>query len=194
MVFSTSFRSFIVILVLLAALIFAGCKDYPYTSPAPGTLEVRIKTISANIPYGSLNFLPMQLTDLRAVRSDNVKQEILEDRLAIRRYTEVYDAFSLEAFDSTLQLGQSYSPPGSYLGLDITTQPTGVVVLDSYRTIPVSFAADAESFIRLRTPITVEEARTTVVVISFDVDSSLTRGAETYHYHPKFFISSQQIY
>ena len=153
-----------------------------------------MKTISANIPYGSQNLLPMQLTDLRAVRNDYAKQEVFEDRLAIRRYTETYDAFSLGAFDSTLQIGETYSPPGSYLGLDITTQPMGVVVLDGYRIIPITFAADAESFIRLRTPITIEEAKTTVVVISFDVDSSLTRGAETYHYHPKFYVSSLQIH
>jgi hypothetical protein len=194
MVFFTPSRSFRITAILLAAVAITGCKDYPYTSPTPGTLEVRMKTISANIPYGSQNFLPMQLTDLRAVRNDYAKQEVFEDRLAIRRYTETYEAFSLEAFDSTLQIGETYSPPGSYLGLDITTQPLGVVVLDGYRTIPITFAADAESFIRLRTPITIEEAKTTVVVISFDVDSSLTRGAETYHYHPKFYVSSLQIH
>ncbi len=194
MIFSTACRSFLLPSAFLLVLSFAGCKDYPYASPMPGTLEVRLKTISANLPYGPANLLPMQLTALRAVRTDNAKQEIFEDVRAIRRYTDSYDAFSQEAFDSTLLIGQSYGPPGSYIGLDITTQPLGAVILDGYRTIPITFAADAESFLRLRTPITVEEAKTTVVVISFNVDSSLTRGAETFHYHPKFFISSLQTH
>jgi hypothetical protein len=194
MFFSTTFRLFSISSLLLAALSIMGCKDYPYTSPTPGTLEVRLKTVSNNIPLGPGNFLEMQLTAVRAVRHDYAKQEVFEDKLAIRRYTEYYDALSQGAFDSTLQLGEAYSPPGSYLGIDLTTQPAGFVVLDGYRTIPIQFAADAESFLPLRVPITIEEAKTTVVVISFDVDSSLVRGAETFHYHPKFYISSLQIH
>jgi len=193
MVLSTAFRSFLVTFVALVALSVTGCKDYPYTSPVPGTLDVRLKTVSENIPYGATNQFPMRLTSVRAVRSDNAKQEVYEDLRAIRRYTDSYDAFSREAFDSTLQIGATYAPPGSYIGLDITTQPSGSVILDGYRTIEITFAADAESFLRLRSPITIQEGKTTVVVVSFDVDSSLTRGAETYHYHPKFYISSLQI-
>jgi hypothetical protein len=194
MKFSITFHTFCVVFFILVLLSVAGCKDYPYTSSTPGVLEVRVKTVSANLPYNPQNLFPMQLTALRAVRNDNAKQEIFEDKLAIRRYTDTYDAFSRQAFDSTLSLGEAFSPPGSYLGLDITTQPTGLVVLDGYRTILITFAADAESFIRLRTPITIQEAKRTVVTVSFDVDSSLTRGAETFHYHPKFYISSLQTY
>jgi len=193
MIFSTACRSLLFISVFLVVHSLGGCKDYPYASPSPGVLEVRMKTVSANIPYGELNRLPMQLTAVRAVRSDNAKQDVFEDLRAIRRYTDSYDAFSRAAFDSTLEIGQTYTPPGSYVGLDITTQPLGIVVLDGYRTIPITYAADAESFIQLRTPITVEEGKTTIVVVSFDVDSSLVRGAETFHYNPTFFISSLQI-
>jgi hypothetical protein len=66
-------------------------------------------------------------------------------------------------------------------------------VLDGYRFIEVKVAADAESFLRLRTPITIREGRTTVVTVTFNVDSSLTRGAEEFYYHPRFYISSIQI-
>jgi hypothetical protein len=191
---STSFRSSRFVFLLLIAASLAGCKDYPYTSPMPGTLVVRMKTVSEGIPFGELNRLPMQLTAVRAVRSDNAKQEVFEDLRAIRRYTDSYDAFSREAFDSTLEIGQTYAPPGSYIGLDITTQPLGNVVLDGYRTIQITFAADAESFLRLRTPIPIHEGKATVVVVSFNIDSSLVRGAETYHYHPKFYISSLQTH
>lgn len=204
MIISTSFRSISTTLFLLIALPIVGCKDYPYSSPVPGTLEIRLKTLSTNIPYGSRNHLLMQLTAVRAVRSDLAKQEVFEDLRAIRRYTDSYDAFSAAAFDSTLEIGQTNSPPGSFIGLDITTQPLaqfgeggkvepGIVVLDGYRRIPITFAADAQSFIQLRVPITVEESKKTIVVVSFDVDSSLTRGAETFHYSPKFYISSLQI-
>ena len=193
MIFSTACRSLFFIFVVLVVHPLGGCKEYPYASPSPGVLEVRMKTVSANIPYGDLNRLPMQLTAVRAVRSDNAKQDVFEDLRAIRRYTDSYDAFSRAAFDSTLEIGQTYTPPGSYVGLDITTQPLGIVILDGYRTIPITYAADAESFIQLRTPITVEEGKTTIVVVSFDVDSSLVRGAETFHYNPTFFISSLQI-
>ncbi len=158
----------------------------------PGTLVVKMKTISNNIPYGGLNQFPMQLTELRAVRSDNAKQEIFEDLRAIRRYTEYIDAFSQAAFDSTLEIGATNSPPGSFIGLDLTMQPAGAVVLDGYRLIPISQDVNAQSFLQLRLPITIQESKTTTVVISFNVDSSLTRGAETYHYLPKFYISSLQ--
>lgn len=199
MIISTSFRSISATILLLFALPIAGCKDYPYSSPVPGTLEVRLKTVSTNIPYGVRNSLLMQLTAVRAVRSDFAKQEVFEDLRAIRRYTESYNAFSRAAFDSTLEIGQTNSPPGSFIGLDITTQPlaqlgeSGIVVLDGYRRIPITFAADAQSFIQLRVPISIQESKKTIVVVSFDVDSSLTRGAETFHYSPKFYISSLQI-
>jgi hypothetical protein len=192
-VFSAS-HSFFVGAALLFTLSVTGCKDYPYSTPLPGTLEVRLRTISNNIPYGQGNSFPVQLTAVRAVRSDNAKQEVFEDLRAIRRYTDYIQAFSQSSFDSTLEIGQAYSPPGTYVGLDITMQPAGMVTLDGYRFIPVSFAADAESFLRLRTPITIQESRTTVVVVTFNVDSSLTRGAETFIYHPKFYISSLQIH
>lgn len=191
-------RSVLIGIILLVPHFSTGCKDYPYSSPTPGTLEVRLRTVSTAIPYASGNQFLMQLTAVRAVRSDNAKQEVFSDLRAIRRYTGSYDAFSPEAFDSTLEIGQAYAPPGSYIGLDITTQPLaqkgqpGLVVLNGYREIPITFAKDAQSFLSLRTPITIQEGKSTLVVVSFDVDSSLTRGAETFHYRPKFYISSLQ--
>ena len=198
MTLGPTLRSVLIGITLLAPLCITGCKDYPYDSPTPGTLEVRLKTVSTALPFTAGNQLLMQLTAVRAVRSDNAKQEIFEDLRAIRRYTDSYDAFSPEAFDSTLEIGQTYAPPGSYIGLDLTTQPLaqngqqGLVVLNGYRVIPITFASDAQSFLSLRMPISVQEGKNTLVVVSFDVDSSLTRGAETFHYRPNFFISSIQ--
>jgi hypothetical protein len=65
-------------ILALAAATLPGCKDYPYSSPMPGTLDVRFKTVSKNIPYDARNSFPMQLTAVRAIRSDNAKQEVFE--------------------------------------------------------------------------------------------------------------------
>jgi len=176
----------------LAAATLAGCKDYPYSSPMPGTLDVRFKTVSKNIPYDARNSFPMQLTAVRAIRSDNAKQEVFEDLRAIRRYTNYFDAFTLGSFDSTNEIGQASTPPGRFIGIDLIIQPAGMVVLDGYRFIEVSVSADIQTFVPLRTPITIEEMKTTTVVVTFNVDSSLTRGAESFHYKPKFTISSVQ--
>jgi len=181
------------VFTLLAVAALPACKDYPYSTSLPGTLDVRFKTVSTNIPYSPLNSLPMQLTVVRAIRSDNAKQEVFEDLRAIRRYTSYFDAFSIESFDSTNEIGQSSTPPGSFIGIDLIIQPIGMVTLDGYRFISISTSASVQTYIALRTPISIQEAKTTTVVVTFNVDSSLTRGAESFYYKPKFTISSVQI-
>ncbi len=183
-------------LVLLAAggtILFTGCKQYPYSSPLPGVIEVRLKTVSQNIPFGPLNTFPMSLSVVRAIRDDNVKLEVYDDITAIRRSPQNVDLFSLNAFDSSLVIGQADAPPGSYIGLDIILDPLGNIVLDGYRNIKVTDATADPSFISLRQPITIEESHTTVVTVTFNADSSLVKGAEDFKYFPTFYVSSVGI-
>lgn len=180
-------------LAFCIAALSGGCGQYPYESPLPGSLQVRIKTVSGNIPYSQLNQFPLQLTSVRAVRSDAAKVEVYDDLRAIRRDPSLIDAFSADAFDSSLVIGDVNAPPGSYVGLDLILQPAGIVVLDGYRVIPVQVPLTESSFIPLRTAIQVEQVKNTVVVVTFDVDSALTKGAETFKYRPFYYISSISV-
>lgn len=175
------------------AILFTGCKQYPYSSPLPGLIEVRLKTVSQSIPYGPLNTFPMSLSVVRAIRNDNVKLEVYEDITAIRRSPHDVDLFSQDAFDSTLVIGQADAPPGTYIGLDVILDPDGFVLLDGYRFINVTDATADPSFISLRRPITIEESRTTIVTVTFNADSSLVKGAEDFKYYPTFYVSSVGI-
>lgn len=169
------------------------CGQYPYDAPLPGTLEVRIRTVSNNIPYSPLNTFPVQLTTARAILANNAKLDVYADLHAIKRDPSAFDAFSADAFDSALVIGDVESPPGTYIGLDLILQPVGYVVLDGYRAIPVSIPLSDVSFVQLLRPISVEQLKTTVVTVTFDVDSSLSRGAESYKYKPYFYISSIRV-
>ncbi len=190
---ATQWRFLFCCLAFCAAALWFGCGQYPYDSPLPGTLQVRIKTVSQNIPYSQLNQFPLQLTSVRAVRSDAAKVEVYDDLRAIRRDPSLIDAFSADAFDSSLVIGAVDAPPGSYVGLDLILQPAGIVVLDGYRDIPVQIPLTESSFIPLRMPVPIEQMKSTVVVVTFNVDSSLTKGAETFKYRPYYYISSIQV-
>jgi len=173
--------------------VFLSCKQYPYASPLPGILEVHLKTKSEQIPYSPLNSFGMQLTSVRAIRSDNAKMEVFEDLRAIRRSPSYFDAFDKTAFDSALVIGQAYTPPGQFIGINIQTQPMGLIILDGYRLIPVDIAPSFESLVILRQTIDIQELKTTTVVVTMDVDSSLTRRAESFQFRPVFYVSSIQV-
>lgn len=182
----------ILILCLLSIiLLVAGCEQYQYASPSPGTLEVRLRTKSENVPYNSLNLFIMELTDLRAVRADSAKLEVYQDLMSINRSSPTdFNAFDSSAYDSEMVLGEAYAPPGNYVGLDLIAQPVGQVVLDGYRYIPVDVAPDFQTLALLRSPFKVNQSGTTIITVTFEVDSSLTKGAESFHYNPDFYISS----
>ncbi len=176
--------------LLILALLLVGCGQYQYASPGPGTLEVRLRTESQNIPYDSLNTFLVQLTSLDAVRSDSARLEVYQDIAAIRRSPSDFNAFDSTAYDSSMVLGSADAPPGNYVGLDLIVQPVGEVVLDGYRDISVVTAPSFQSLVELRDPFKIDESKSTIITVTFDVDSSLTKGAESFHYLSDFYISS----
>lgn len=179
------------LLSLSLLVLLGGCAQYKYASPAPGTIEVRLRTKSQNIPYSALNAFYMQLTEVRAVRSDSAKLEIYEDLKAINRsYPLNFNAFDSTAYDSSMVLGEAYAPPGNYVGLDLILQPLGLIVLDGYRDIQVKTPLDFQSYAGLRAPFKIYQSKTTIVTVTFNVDSSLTRGAESFHFTPVYYVSS----
>ena len=50
-------------IVLLAAFSLS-CSQYDYSSPLPGTIELRLKTISHNIDFAPLNNFTLKVTQI----------------------------------------------------------------------------------------------------------------------------------
>jgi hypothetical protein len=190
------------ILIAVFSLQFSSCENYPYESPQPGTLEIYMGVKNSRditiLPFGPTSFYPMSFTDLQARRPDATVLRIFSDLTAIRRSPELFNCLSEAARDSSIILGKVYAPPGDYTVLEIRAQfgdsvlvfvpdqrftnifpvrdPAGVVVSDlnilSGVTIPVA------------------EFKTTRVVVTLDLDSTLTRRTESFELHPTFYISS----
>jgi hypothetical protein len=98
-----------------------------------------------------------------------------------------------------LVLGRAYAPPSIYSSLEIEINPDpGLLVVSGI----------AGSFIQIRQPIPqpptvqtvsglrleVKENKTTVCVVTLDLDSTLVRRTEWFEYHPTLYVSSIQIY
>jgi hypothetical protein len=178
--------------IVLAVANF-GCQT-EYASPLPGIVEVRLKTVSNNIAFDPLNNFILTVTSVQTVRDDAARAEVYADLEAIDREDTKLNTLDERARDSTLIIGQTYMPPGSYQGIDILMEPSRTAILDGYRVITVEREPDFDPRLRFRSPFTISEWTTTTIVLEVDLDSTLLKKANTYMFHPLYRISSINQY
>lgn len=200
--------------VIATALLVFSCEQYEYTSPLPGLLEVRLRTINSRqdtcsqctefIPFGLSNFT-LKLTSLEVKRGDGARLPVYANEYAIGRNSEdgdPYNCLDTLARDSALVLGRTFAPPDVFTNVEFTVSPFFplVLILDTlshtYNPIDV---VDFQRVAFHRLPksggslnIRVEEGRTTRVTVTINLDSTLVRRLEDFEYRPYFYVSSIQ--
>lgn len=176
---------------LLGLLMMNSCSQYEYTSPLPGTIDVKLHVISNNIAFDPHNNFVLKVTSVEAVRaSDLARAVILEDTKALSRTTNVYNTLDDRARDSTLVMGEAFLPPDDYIGVNLLIQPGERVVLDGYRNIDVTTESKFNPLLMFRRPFRIDESRTTSLVVTIDLDKSLVQKSNVYLFVPVYFISS----
>jgi hypothetical protein len=99
-------------------------------------------------------------------------------------------------------IGQTYTPPGTYKRLDLSFSPLPFFsFFNGIQNVPV-FVVDrrdeGQTVISLIKSFPIEEGKTTVVTITADLDSSLSRsiiqGEDVLGFLPYFRISSVKIH
>ncbi len=173
----------------LSSLIYAGCTQYDYSSPLPGVIEVRLKTISNNIPFDPLNNYVIKVSQINAVRSDGAQIVIFEDLKAIQRTTNVYNTLDVRARDSALIIGQTYVPPGEYIGILVAVEPAASVIRDGYRIIPVELPSPPGQVLGFPSHYDVREDQVTRIKLAINLDSTLVQRANSYQFRPYYYVS-----
>lgn len=188
---------------------FLSCAEYDYTSPLPGILEVRLRVKNERptiIPFNDLNTFNIIVKDFVAQRDDGAFLVLLSDLNAIRRKDkgDTLNCLSFAARDSQLILGKTYAPPGKYVSLvsersTAVTHDTSLTRFDgvSFQEIPVRDKDNAppSRFTMMVPPPTIEvnEGKTTLVVLTLDLDVSLPRRSEWFDWvAPMVYVSSVQ--
>ncbi|MFI5253784.1 MAG: hypothetical protein ACHQQQ_15300 [Bacteroidota bacterium] len=177
--------------VLPLALIFANlCCSLPtYVSPTPGIIEVRMQTISTQIPFTPLNNFNLTLSAVYAIRADRARLVIYQDVKAIDRTPSVLNTLDSLAKTGNMVLGSVFAPPGDYSGVnllyDLGTNP--LVNLDGYRQIPVDTTGYGfNSSLVSNASYSVRENDTTRIYLTINLDSALVKGAEKYYFNQAF--------
>jgi hypothetical protein len=196
------------LVVLFCSLIVLSCEQYEYTSPEPGIVEIRLKTVNNRqdlLPFSSFDSIAypfasmvMSLNDLVAIQPNDVRLTVFSDLHAIRRNPDgdFFDTLSPFARDSIFILGQAYAPPQTFTGLDLNvTAPFGVQIFyGAYSSfIIVDAVRPYIALQQLTHSIPVESGRTTRVTVAFDMDASLIQLTESFLYLPVFYVSSVEI-
>ncbi len=210
-------RRFFVGLALLAIFALGGlsCEQYDYTSPLPGIIDVRLAV--KNHRTGILNFtsgdttggavasyFPINVKTVEVFDTKGARLPIYANLYAIRRNPDgdQFNTLDARARDSLIILGVGYAAPGTYSRLELTVAASSflirsfglysstipVVDLPPYRQLQ-QMPGEGESL-----SIPVEEGRTTRVVVTFDMDSSLIRQVESFNHLPHYFVSSVKVY
>ncbi len=176
------------------ALLQLSCSQYDYTSPLPGVVSVRLHTISdtSRIAFSPLNNFVLKVTQIQAYRSDGAYAVIYADLKAIGRTTGVYNTLDVTARDSSMVLGETYLPPGDYTSILMLIEPGTAVVLDGYRNITVVRPPTLTSELSFRRPFKIIEGQRTNIVLTIDLDQSLTKLADQFLFNPVYYISSIQ--
>ena len=198
---------FYCLLCLSLAVGSFSCKQYDYTSPLPGVLEVRLRVVNNRpglTPFGPYNQFGLTLTDLAVFRSGNIKLPIYSDIYAIRRNSkgDRFNCLDTLARDSMKILGQVYAPPGAFRALELTVSPDPFLSInygfyDNF--INVFYTPPLQALqhfppVGNQMQIEIQEGRLTRVTVALDLDSSLVRHTEAFEYKPKFYVSSIKIY
>jgi hypothetical protein len=179
----------VVTLPFILALSNLGCQT-EYSSPLPGIIEVRLKTISNNIKFDPLNNFILTVSSVQAVRDDGARADVFGDLEAILREDTKLNTLDVRARDSALIIGQTYLPPGEYQGVDLLLEPARQAILDGYRIITVDRDPDFDPRLRFRSPYSIKELTTTQIVLEVNLDSTLLKKANTYQFRPYYNISS----
>jgi hypothetical protein len=194
--FTRLYRSGVFGIIALLAIFLTSSCQYDYSSPQPGIVQVRLKTISENIPFTELNNFIIEFSLIEAVRNDGSRASIYEDRSAIDTKPLGINVLDFRARDSILIVGESYLPPGEYSGIKFTIKPNRFLTLNGYQiisVIPVGFSSSS-ALIYLPKPFKVDEYRLTAATIEFDLDQTLSKGAFDYLFVPHYKISSIKNY
>ncbi len=204
------------LLISIPVLLFActlffllpSCKQYDYTSPLPGILEIRLgaeNTRTDLLPFSVQNNFTLIVRRVVVRQTGNIKLELFSDLTAIRRSRDgdFYNCLDTLARDSSVVLARAYVPPGTYEGLDIEVTPNQFLLIGS--TFFPSLIEVREAFppppalqqlpaIGETFSIPVSEERLTRVTVKINLDSTLVRRMESFEYHPHFFVSSIRTY
>ncbi|HYQ86526.1 MAG TPA: hypothetical protein VES59_04720 [Bacteroidota bacterium] len=171
--------------------------QYDYSSPLPGLVDIRLHTISdsSRIAFSPQNIFVLKITQVSAVRSDLALATVYGDIKAIKRLTGVYNTLDAHAEDSSLVIGQADLPPGDYLGILMLIAPGGTAILDGYRNIRVVTPPGFDPTLQFQRSFKISEQRTTRIVLTINLDSSLVKEAvgydpDTFLFTPSYYISS----
>jgi hypothetical protein len=178
-------KSFVltVTLIFAVSIIFLidGCQ-YEYTSPLAGKISIRLRTKSNDIEFSPLNNFVLKVTNVQIRRNDGALAVVLEDTKAIDRTTSSYNALDVRARDSNIVMGEAFVPPGDYSDVILLVEPSVSLTLDGYRTIPVDTNGAHGAFVNFNSRFTIREGQTTTIVVTFDLDNALLKGANKFYY------------
>lgn len=194
-------------LFLIVTVFNLRCTPYDYVSPSPGIITVNLKTISHNIPFQSpihlngylLSFPYIQSPQaaLEAVESNGYFVPIYSDLQSFQREFISYNVLDVRAEDSSLVLGQGYAPVGNYDGINLNVIPGTIVILNANspdsQSVPVNVPANVSSLLSFKKSFQVQESKSTTIILTLDLDSSLVKGYSDYYFKPKYYISSITI-
>ena len=178
-------------LVLIALNL--SCSLPSYDSPAPGVIEVRLKTISTKIPFLPLNNFTVKVSSVVAKRSDGAELTILEDVKAIAISDHTYNTLDSSAYFGRMVLGSAYAPAGKYAGIFIQISPSSMIIEDGYRNIAVDKGVPFNDYFQNYKPYTIRAGDTTRVYLTLDLDNGLQKGADKFYFLRQYlYISSIQ--
>ncbi|MBA4313339.1 MAG: hypothetical protein C0417_12000 [Chlorobiaceae bacterium] len=181
-------------LAILMIFLTSSCQ-YDYSSPQPGIIQIRLKTISSYIPFSELNNFIITYSLVQAVRNDGSRAAIYEDLRAIDTKPLGINVLDFRARDSVLIIGETYVPPGDYSGVQFTITPKDDLTLRGYQKIKVNnIGFESSALIVLTQSYKVNEYNLTVVTIEFNLDQTLIKDAFDYNFIPNFHISSIKNY
>lgn len=176
-----------------AAIALSVSCQYDYSSPQPGLIQIRLKTISMNIPFTELNNFTIEYSLVEAVRDDGSRASIYEDPRAIDTKALGINMLDFRARDSVLILGESYLPPGDYSGIKFTITPNRYLTLKGYQRIgvvPLGFGDKREKLVYLPKAFKINEYHLTTATVEMNLDSVFVKGAFDYSFTPDYTVSS----
>ena len=176
----------------LLVLIFLGvsCSSPTYESPAPGTLTIKLRTISTVIPFSPYNNFTFTIQQLQANRNDGNFLEVFQDSKTVKLTPSTYNTLDTTARDSEMVLGTALAPPGTYTSVQMAFNPSNEVILDGYRIIPVNVGSDFSGSSGFYRDYTISSGQTTTLTLTINLDRTLVKGAEVFYFNNYFYMSS----
>src|SRR5437773_1183548 len=91
----------------LVVILLNSCEQYEYSSPAPGTVSIRLRSYYTQFDtvFSGNNFT-LKVTEIKAVRSDGILANVYEDPKSIGPTPDIYNTLGRDAYDSAIVIGQ----------------------------------------------------------------------------------------